>query len=53
MTKLAVPTMQPSPISQPASITEFGAIQQPLPIFALPLITLPAVIWAAFFTIEL
>ena len=33
LTKLDVPTIQLSPISQPTSITEFGEIQHPFPIF--------------------
>tara|TARA_B100000929_G_scaffold284977_1_gene267968 strand:- start:1877 stop:2029 length:153 start_codon:yes stop_codon:yes gene_type:complete len=44
LTKLEVPTKQLSPISQPLSMTEFGEIQQPSPIVALPQIIDPTVI---------
>ena len=53
LTKLEVPTRQSSPISQPLSITEFGASQQPLPTFTLPLITTPAAICVYFLIVEL
>ena len=43
-TRLDVPTKQLLPISQPPSITAFGAIQQPSPTVARPQTITPAVI---------
>ena len=53
LSNLLVPTKQASPISQPLSITEFGASQQSLPTFTLPLMTTPAAICVDFLIVEL